>query len=158
MKKIEEWLSELPVQYRTIALAARSRKDSMHFTTKFAEDHAQALVKAFNWKVTSQGATFWANVYDGLKTQRILPTVIDPKEPLVQSNYKEPRGRPGREIEILDRLQNGEHILAQGDVSNMSRYARNLREKGIDVRSMQIRNTENSEYWYRKIYYLHVEA
>ena len=157
MRKIEEFFAELPMKYRLIALSNRERKDCRHLTTKFAEDHAQAIVKGFNWKMTAQGSTFWAHVYDGLQTQRILPTVIDPKEPLVQSNYKEPRGRPSRETEVHDRLRNGEQILAQGDVSNMSRHAKNLRAKGVDVRSTYIRNTENSEYWYRKVYYLHVE-
>jgi hypothetical protein len=62
MKEIEEWLKELPVEYRDKAIANRrnyNRDDSY----VLAESLAEALIHAFDWIDTEEGDDYWNRCY-----------------------------------------------------------------------------------------------
>lgn len=157
MKKIEEWLSELPFEYRILALTMRRRKDCVHPTTVYAEDHAQAVLKGFIWKITPQGVIFWARVYDALRSKTVLPTVINPTSNLVQPYEKESLSSTQKELQIIERLCAGEEIPAIGDVVNMYHHVKRLRLHGMDVRSKHIADPRYLKRRFKKVYYLHIE-
>jgi hypothetical protein len=157
MRKIEEYLAELPLKYRLIALTNRKRKDCGHTTTKYAQDHAQAVLKGFIWKNTPQGVIFWAKVYDALRSKTLLPTVIDPTSNLVRPYEKESLSSSQKELQIIERLCAGEEIPAVGDVVNMHIHVKKLRLHGMDVRSKHIADPRYLKRRFKKVYYLHIE-
>ena len=157
MKTIEELLLELPLEYRMLALTVRKKRESVHATAKYAQDHAQAVLKGFIWKNTPQGVIFWARVYDALRSKTILPTVIDPTSNLVRPYEKESLSSSQKELQIIERLCAGEEIPAVGDVVNMHIHVKKLRLHGMDVRSKHIADPRYLKRRFKKVYYLHIE-
>lgn len=61
MKKISEWLIELPEPQRTLALENLKAEDIK--VSKLSE----ALVKAFPWRNTPQKYHYWSELFNKLK-------------------------------------------------------------------------------------------
>jgi hypothetical protein len=61
MKKISEWLIELPEPQRTLALENFNREDVM------VDKLSLALLKAFFWRDTAQKCQYWSELFNKLK-------------------------------------------------------------------------------------------
>lgn len=60
-KTIKEWLSELPEPYRTQALDNYDSNFYPYNTARFLSD---ALMYAFDWKLSPQGFEYWGLLFD----------------------------------------------------------------------------------------------
>ena len=76
-KTIQEWLGELPNGYRELALA--NYTGTPHYPGK-PSDLAHAVIKAFEWRYTPEGTTFWGDVSDALDDpNKDFPPLPGPK-------------------------------------------------------------------------------
>lgn len=75
-KTVKEWLSELPEPYKARALANLCRPEANKRAAEMKRDSiAQALVVAFMWSVTPEGAEFWKAVYEYFMYGSPLPII-----------------------------------------------------------------------------------
>lgn len=65
MKKIKEWLKELPEEHREKAIR-NCEKDICYTGYTYEDSLADALCEAFIWRSTIEGYEYWKNVYNSL--------------------------------------------------------------------------------------------
>jgi hypothetical protein len=147
MKTIESYFSEYPEPYKSKAFSNRSRRDCRNGFTKYAHDHAQALLKAFKWSLSPEGSTFWFSFYECLKQGKMILN-LPPHKPFYDT---EPVMIPvfhhdsKRVMQVYNDLMQGKQVPARSPgESHMSYYVNILRKKGIPVQDKRIRDIRDS--------------
>jgi hypothetical protein len=148
MRAIESYLRELPEPYRTVALRNRSSTVCRHRYTRYAEDHAQAILKAFNWNTASENPTYWSNLHENLKQRNIrLNIVSQPLTPLTAPlNVPKFQSSSKRAVQVYNDLMEGKELPARtvGE-SHMSIYVNMLRKHGIPVLEKRVRDIKGPD-------------
>ena len=65
MKKVKEWLNELPEEYREKAIGYLDAGEFYNGDIS-AHNLKEAICIAFIWTLTAEGYWYWDNVYCGL--------------------------------------------------------------------------------------------
>lgn len=155
MRTIESYLRELPEPYRTVALRNRSSTVCRHGYTRYAENHAQAILKAFNWNTASETPTYWWILYENLRQG--LVSLKKPLETDVPSLPTPAFYHPSnRVMEVYADLMAGKQLPARSPGnSHMSLYVNMLRKHGIPVLEKRVRDIKGpSEKIEFKVFYL----
>jgi hypothetical protein len=161
MMTIESYFSEYPEPYKSKAFSNRSRRDCRNGFTKYAHDHAQALLKAFKWSLSPEGSTFWSNFYECLKQGKIMLNLpshkpfYDPEPVVIPVFHHESK----RVMQLYNDLMQGKLVPARNPgETHMSLYVNMLRKKGIPVRDKRIRDIRDStDRMHIKVFYLEPE-
>lgn len=157
---IELLLLDLPAPYRTAALKNRGSNECKHPYTRFAEDHAQAVLKAFNWKATPEQAPFWAQFYESLRAGNVdLESRNRISEDSSVPHMSRDRficGNSRKLQEVYDELMTGEMLIARsGSGTHTSDYVRQLIDRGVPVMNKFIKDPGSMGDRHKyKVYYL----
>ena len=93
MKTIEEWLQELPVEYRDKALA------NLRPTNRYLRGHilSAAICEAFYWRESPEGSDFWGKVYNQILEQ-------EQQQQSVSTKPKREHAKPVRKMLVIPEL------------------------------------------------------
>jgi hypothetical protein len=117
MKKIREWLNELPVEIRQRAIRNAEKSEWEALYNECSNDYA-ALNESFHWPKSPEGDDFWREWYVFLKTGGDKPT-IEPADgsAVVADHFVE----SNEKIEPMTKREQFAMAAMQG--TNMEAYA-----------------------------------